>query len=233
MNTDLSIQCHTCNDIGWVTLDVPVEDVRFGKTQLCPDCSSDTLQVLCWDQSGIPMRERNQTFDAFKDLPGTKAAYNAAIELANHKSGIQLVTLCGQTGAGKTHLGNAVAIKSINEGVAAWVIVCKVWLKRLKSAIGRDERNKTFESGTMREGIENIPVLILDELKWYSKFDEETMDDIVCNRLRSGLRTLITTNYNGSDINDQFPRIASRSSDDSVGRLIVLREATDYRKRKV
>lgn len=166
-----------------------------------------------------------QTFGSF-EKKRAPAAYQAASAMAIQK--IKLLILCGPTGTGKTHLANSIIMDAIAKDISAKLIRAKDWLDDLKEAIRQDINFNTCDSDILRNATISIPVLAIDELKWRTEFDEETMDDLVTRRLAEERRTVITSNNTVQDLSETFPRITSRASDPRVGNIVWI-AAGDYR----
>ena len=222
--------CQTCKDKGFVVIDLPANDPDFGKSWPCR-CTLQKLQVKRWDRSGVSAEHLKETFKTFEQRKGTVEALSAAQALRDGK--VQLVILTGNCGSGKTHLAHAVVIHALEMGGSAKIIRAADWLDDLKRAIAQDQRSRdndtpTAEADMMREQVNRVPVLAIDELKYRTKFDEETIDNLITRRLVDGLRTIITSNSGPEDLRLVFPRVVSRARDPRYGRC-VWSTAGDYR----
>ncbi|MDD5092819.1 MAG: ATP-binding protein [Dehalococcoidia bacterium] len=227
---DSPVRCPICKDLGWVVLDVPPWHEDFGKAFDC-SCQAEKLKQKRWDRCGIPKDKRGETFDTFRKRKGTEEELEAAQALRDGR--VQLVILTGNCGSGKTHLAHAVVIHALEMGGTAMIIRAADWLDDLKSAIkqdiaSKDNSNPTTSADIMRNAANRIPVLAIDELKYRTNFDEETIDNLITRRINAGLRTIITSNFGPDDLRKVFPRVVSRSEDPRYGRC-VWTTATDYR----
>jgi len=147
-----------------------------------------------------------------------------AAALAVRDGTVQLVILCGNCGSGKTHLAHAVVSHALEMGGSALIIRAADWLDDLKAAFGEEDGR----ADGMRALVNRIPVLAIDELKYRTVFDEETIDNLITRRISAGLRTIITSNLGIEDLRLVFPRVVSRARDPRYGRCI-WSTATDYR----
>lgn len=215
--------CPICKGRGWVVLAVPPEHEDFSASCPCT-CALKEFISTRWERSGLAPKAYQETFDTFdRRRKGVSEGLEAAEMLV--KGELQLVVLTGNCGAGKTHLAHAVIIEALEMGGSAKIIRAADWLDDLKDAFG-DEDKSMAES--MKTEVNRIPVLALDELKYRTKFDEETIDNLITRRLTKGLRTMITSNQSPKDLRMVFPRVISRASDPRFGRCLWM-DTTDYR----
>jgi DNA replication protein DnaC len=214
--------CPTCKGHGSVVLDVDPDDLRFGKSFICPECGAERLKSIYWKNCGIPENRRGCTFETFRALPGTEKALAMALAVAAKN---QTVVIYGPPGTGKTHLTYASVIESINSGKPARVIRCLEWLNEIKSRMrtpSAEEAAVTVEQ--LIRGHQLIPFLAIDELEVRTEWEIQTIDDLVCGREANQLPTLITTNWDKAKIEQVLPRIYSRAE-------LVLNKGADYRKK--
>lgn len=226
---DPEIKCGICNDYGWVVLDVDINHPDFGKSFPCK-CVLEDLRRYRWDHCGIPSDHLHETFELFEQNRSMEA-FSAAKDLTDGK--INLLVLCGDTGAGKTHLAHSIIINTIQNDIAAMLIRAMDWLDDMKSAIRHDIAVKnaggvSCESDTMRSHAIRIPVLAIDELKWRTHYDEEVIDDLITRRMVEEKQTVITSNSTIDELWGTFRRVMSRASDPRFGRAIWI-DVPDYR----
>jgi DNA replication protein DnaC len=219
--------------VGYVRLDVPEDDARFGKVQ---DCQCRRSQVET--QRGEYLRRLGglehlggRTFEAFNpegiglrdnDKANLRRAYERAREYAQNPQGWLVLT--GGYGCGKTHLAAAIANEQITAGRKVFFITVPDLLDHLRSAYQPGEDSSEEDSfGDIR----NIPVLVLDDMGIESPtpWAVEKLYQLLNYRYNARLATVITTNYSFEDIE---ARLRSRLSDPDVSEIMSI-SAPDYR----
>jgi len=222
--------CARCKGTGWLYLDVPVDDERFGKAFVCTakGCLADSTQKYKQGEGYLAKIGVTQpwcSFEKFKRIKGTGDAYKAFYDLAHGKTELPFLLCYGGVGNGKTHLCQALAVVLNWRVISVRYYTVADLMSRLKQTIPMhlidDEILKLKE----------IEALILDDLGVEYGTDWETtkLEEIVDARYRNQLITVLTTNR---DIGWVPERILSRFSDPDVSQL-VLNNAPDYRRREI
>jgi len=116
--------CPICHGLGFVSTDVPFDDPRFGKLEIC-SCRIKEVTAMRRDQlfqlSNLGAL-KNLTFENFKprgriglgalQADSLEQAYNSAMNFAGTLRGWLL--LLGKYGCGKTHLAAAIANQAVS-----------------------------------------------------------------------------------------------------------------------
>ncbi len=234
IKTELTPACLICDDMGYLTRDVPVDHPDFGKSFPC-QCQVDKLRVQREKTArALSALETfaTKTFETFETTrPGLSAdqqsalvrAYQLSGSFANAPSGWLLLT--GSYGSGKTHLAAAIAnyrVSYFNE--QAMMITAPDLLDHLRSTYGPTSE---IAYDALFDRIRNTPLLVLDDLGAESPtpWAREKLYQLLNHRHSQGLPTVITTN---SDIDVMDGRIRSRLTDQSLTRTVQL-DVPDHR----
>lgn len=153
--------------------------------------------------SGIKKRFQQRTFDNFvRDTRGREEAYRTAKEYAdnfaeNFSSGTGLY-IEGTNGTGKTHLAAAIALQLIEQGIP---VICKTSSDLLTDI------KKTYDSEGANEAevldiYKRVDLLVIDDLgkELCSDWSMSTLYSILNDRYEDMKPTIVTTNYNGKDL---------------------------------
>ncbi len=226
--------CPICHGLGFVSTDVPLDDPRFGKLEIC-SCRIKEVTAMRRDQlfqlSNLGAL-KNLTFENFKprgriglgalQADSLEQAYNSAMNFAGTLRGWLL--LLGKYGCGKTHLAAAIANQAVSMGVSTLFLTVPDlldWLRFSYSEGSEDSFEQRFEE------IRNIPLLIMDDFGTQNatSWAQEKLFQILNYRYINQLATVITSNNSLSSFEG---RIRSRLMDpELVTRVEIL--APDYR----
>jgi len=226
--------CPICHGLGFVGYDVPRDDPRFGKLEIC-SCRLKEISALRRDQlfelSNLGAL-KDKTFETFKprgriglgvvQADSLEQAYNSAKNFATTLKGWLL--LLGRYGSGKTHLAAAIANQAVSMGVSTLFLTVPDLLDWLRFSYS-DEAETSFEQRF--DEIRNIPLLIMDDFgtQSASSWAQEKLFQILNYRYINQLATVITSNNPMSSFEG---RIRSRLMDpELVTRVEIL--APDYR----
>ena len=225
--------CATCLDRGWITLDVPPQDSRFGQRIPC-ECQREAIQRnavrVLKSQSGIPEpMVQTMTFATFRfdwhphaDVPAVRHAVKAAWDYSQHPDG--WFVLFGKTGRGKTHLGVAIAVECLERAEAVrWVFLPQLF----------DDMRDLYASGDAQAAsdryaaIRDAPLLVVDDFGAEKDTDwtREKLHLLFVHRHNARLPTVVTTNV---DVPRQHGPIGSRLRDTRISQVIRL-EGPDFR----
>ena len=222
--------CPICKGAGFLCYDVPFGDPNFGRTFPC-----ECLVARREEQTYAELQElsdlvsfKDKTFETFNPrVAGVAEAFRAATEYAQDPHG--WLVLVGPVGCGKTHLAAAIANQYLADGFKPFFVNVPELLDHLRStfapssAVTYDER---FEE------VRNAELLILDDLgtESSSEWAREKIYQIFNRRYNVGAPTVVTMNKREFDRLDE--RIKSRMADGAVSRIVLMKEAGDYRLRK-
>ena len=224
--------CSICGGAGYLRVDVPVGDPRFGEMVPCQcttrELGARRLQRLVARSNLGPLR--GKTFENFHVAPGRdgrsrpsrnspEAARTAALAFAKRpdrgedervdQPRTEWLLLGGSHGTGKTHLAAAIANLRIQAEREAVFIVVPDLLDRLRAAYSPNSEityDELFESAREAE------LLILDDLGAQSStpWAQEKLYQILNERYNRRLPTVITTNLR---LDDMELRLRSRIGD--------------------
>ena len=180
-----------------------------------------------------PRMLERMTFDSFRPRygglsaqseAGLMAGYQAARNFANSPQG--WLTLCGDTGSGKTHLAVAIAREQLLKGNPVMFASVPELMDRLRHAF---EPDSSVSYMRLLEDVKNAPILILDDLgrERHSDWAQEMVFQILVHRDNLRLPTVITSK---NDFSQGTGAISSRVMDPAIGSVIPL-QAPDYRTR--
>lgn len=150
--------CNTCRNKGYIIKLAEYEDGSFH--QVCSDCKCVEIRnsIMRMKRSGLKDIIKDYTFDKFEDLePWQKAIKKAAVEYAKNPEGWFL--LCGQSGAGKTHLCTAICREFLLAGKRVRYMLWRDDIVRIKGAVTDSE-----EYSKLIDEFKRVDVLYIDDL---------------------------------------------------------------------
>ena len=222
--------CARCCGVGWIYLDVPFGDERYGKAFACTakGCLADSWQKYRQGErylASIGVTQPDCSFEKFKQIKGTGDAYKAFYDLAHGKTDLPFLLCYGGVGNGKTHLCQALAVVLNWRGVSVRYYTVADLMSQLKQSIA----TQMVDMEILR--LKEIEALILDDLgvEYGTDWEATKLEEIVDARYRKRLITVLTTNR---DIGWLSERVLSRFSDPDVSKL-VLNNAPDFRRREI
>lgn len=226
--------CPHCDGLGYIILDVPPADPRFGRAVPC-SCRAIEREMARMD-SLLRLSQlgalKSCTFDSFtQDGHGLtparqrnlRLAYEHARAYADSPDG--WLVFKGGYGCGKTHLAAAIANHRLTMGHPVLFVNVPDLLDHLRAtyapgaAVTYDQR---FDQ------VRNAPLLVLDDLGTQSNTDwaQEKLYQIFNHRYNARLATVVTTNQELESIEI---RIQSRMVDPSLVHIIHI-AAPDFRR---
>lgn len=175
----------------------------------------------------------DNTFENFQAVPGSENALRATKELSTGLTEWKMLMIYGGIGNGKTHLCESLSIELYKKGIFCRIMNMSRMMRALKNtfspySIDRFEEIMNYYCKAERLIVDDIGVSGSDK---EFKTDIAYLEQVVLERYRENLFTVLTTNINLPDMEKLFPRIVSRFRDKSKARLI-LNKAPDYRLRK-
>jgi DNA replication protein DnaC len=218
--------CPRCQGAGYLRYDVPVDDPRFGQLVVC-ECTRAELdqkrQRMLLEKSQLAELQ-HFTFDKwipkFRDPPAPRGtpdeAYHHAKRYAEDPLGSPLpwLFLYGTTGTGKTHLAAAIGNARIALGQPAIFMVVPDLLQHLRNTFSP---NSEITYDELFEGLQNTPLLILDDLGTQNAtpWATEKLYQLVNHRYNRRTPTVITMNIGTEGVD---PRLWSRINDHQLVR---------------
>jgi DNA replication protein DnaC len=222
-----------CNGLGIYTLDVDVDDPRFGKVLRCPN---NPVEL---DEDRRERFRELSNLGAFADksfanfethlhgltpaqMLSLETALGYAMRFAERPDGWLLLE--GTYGCGKTHLAAAIGNERLNHGDMVLFVTAPDLLDHLRSTYG-----PTSEIGydQMFDRISNASLLLIDDLgaENPSSWAQEKLFQLLNYRYSHRLPTVITTNV---DLDRFDPRVRSRLLDQKLTHHVQI-TAPDYR----
>jgi DNA replication protein DnaC len=217
--------CPECGGAGYLRLDVPVDDPRFGSIVPCA-CKE---REIAERRSQRLLEKSNlralagMTFESFiqQDAP-LKNAFKWARQYAMNPDG--WLVIMGGYGTGKTHLAAAIGNYRLAIGEPALFMVVPDLLDHLRSAYAPGSE---LDYDDFFEGVRQAQLLILDDLgtQTSTPWASEKLFQLFNHRTLYRLPTVITTNNSLDEIN---PRLASRMSDPMISTCVMI-DSRDFR----
>lgn len=167
-------------------------------------------------------------FEDFIKRPGAEKAYNAFYKFATDDNSPPFLGCYGSTGCGKSHLLEAAAFELNRRGIYCKVIPAYLMYQALKNSMTQGAIPSYSE---ILMNYCKAPVLLLDDIgagMKDSEWADSILEEIVLYRFDRELKTAFVSNKNFNELPE---RVVSRFLD-KVLSVLVLNEATDYRKLK-
>ncbi len=222
--------CPKCKGAGFIAFDVPVGHPFFGRAFEC-----ECLTAKREERNYAELQElsdlidfRDKTFATFNArAAGVAEAYRLACEYAQDPRG--WLVLVGPVGCGKTHLVAAIANHYRSLGGKPFFVNVPELLDHLRSTYAP---SSTVSYDERFEEVRNAELLILDDLgtESSSEWAREKVYQIFNRRYNAGAPTVVTMNPREYDRLDE--RVKSRMMDGGISKVVLMREAGDYRMRK-
>lgn len=190
------IQCDVCKNRGKVAF--LSEEGRF-TIRLCK-CSGARLTVSRLQRQGLYEVSRNKTLDSFQAETETQKALKSLVQKYIAEQNPNWMLLCGQSGAGKTHLCTAAFVQlSFDRGIDGRYLLWNSDGRRIKAA-AKEGDEQLFND------FKKCGLLYIDDL-FKCKRDSEPSDadvrlafEILDYRYRHKSRTIISTEMLQEDL---------------------------------
>jgi DNA replication protein DnaC len=226
--------CPFCGGQGYLRLDVPVGDPRFGKLEVCVCRQRDVSEQVRERLYSLSRLDelKSLTFETFEprgrkglgemQSDSLEMAFNQAQHYAKSLNGWLL--LRGGYGCGKTHLAASIANFAVDMGVPTLFLTVPDLLDMLRFSYDSDDT--TFEQRFNE--IRNASLLILDDFGTQNAtgWAQEKLFQIINYRYINKLPLVVTTNLSLDEID---ARVRSRLSDRELVTDVRI-NAPDYRR---
>ena len=215
--------CPECKDSGIITR---IDENGVERASVC-QCVQLKQARRIMQQSGLSDLQRSVTFNSYQtfDNDDLQKAKQKAISyyrgfLKIEKTGQNSILLCGQVGAGKTHLGIAISNSLMEQRIP-------VIYMPYRNAITALKQNIMDEEGYAREMSKylNARVLYIDDLLkgQPTESDRKILFEIINHRYINGLPMIITTEVTPDALVNFDEAIGSRIIERSRGNIVVFR----------
>lgn len=214
-------ECQICKDSGFV-MKVMEDGYEYATPCKCREIkiAKDRLK-----RSGLAKEFTDKSFENYVtgdnaqliDAKKTAERFANSIDEGNVNESHSLL-LCGQVGAGKTHLGTACSMSLINKGIAVIYMGYREEMTSIKSKI-LDENAYSKEINKFK----NAPVLFIDDfLKGkLTESDVNVIYEIVNYRYNNKLPVIISTEKTLDELINFDEAIASRLIEMCTGYIVV------------
>ena len=202
--------CDKCQDTGYVLI-AKEDGMSYAKECKCKELMEARLRLK---KSGLAKEFRAKSFDNYNTYNNQVlvSAKRVAIQYADtYDQGVgdasPSLLLCGQVGAGKTHLGTACSMRLIDKGVAVIYMCYREEMTAIKSKI-MDEIVYNREINRLK----NAEVLFIDDfLKGkITEADVNIIYEIINYRYNNNLPVIISTEKTLEGLLDFDEAIGSR-----------------------
>jgi DNA replication protein DnaC len=209
--------CPICGGVGWITLNVGLDDPRFGQAQPC-SCLSHDFEEERRERfvrlSNLGALKRF-TFDSLKAQDGTPDAqrrFEEVVAAARVYSEVPngWFVIAGAGGSGKTPIVAAVANEAIAKGTRASFMTVPDLLDHLRGAYGP---HSEVAYDDLFEELKNVPMLVLDDLGTHSAtpWAQEKLYQLFNHRYQNELPTVIALACEVQDLDEHLQiRLADR-----------------------
>lgn len=224
--------CALCHGAGFVRLNVPVGDPRFGKAMPCA-CKREEYRGRRLERLRRMSNLQHMSsirFDTFHTKGhgspdvwvSLTEALTSAKEFAATPAGWLVIT--GSYGCGKTHLAAAIANHRVERGLPVLFVVVPDLLDYLRTTYAPDSPTSFDERF---EQVRNVELLVLDDFgtQHTTPWASEKLYQLLNYRYNAKLPTVITTNQT---LDEMDPRLSSRFADRDLVRTLPI-YAPDFR----
>ncbi len=227
--------CDICNDTGFVE----IRD-EHGVIRMRP-CYCVKLQQAKkrLEDSGLVRAFKDKSFDTFlvgdnKVLKGAKDISRRYVDVIkesylcdSNENKLPSLMLCGQSGAGKTHLGTACSKELLDGGIPVIYMGYREEIRKLKTMV---TDNQAFS--TEMNKYKNAKVLFIDDfLKGKnSEADVNTLYELINYRYNNNLPVILSTEKKPLEIMEFDEAIGGRLVEMAKGYIVVFSDQkSNYR----
>ena len=171
-NEEDGYDCPICKNKGFVAKLVDNEDGTYSHCMAECKCVEVRNSIMRMKRSGLKDIIKDYTFDKFMaSEPWQKAIKEAAMEYAENPVG--WFALCGQSGAGKTHLCTAISRKFLLSGKRVVYMLWRDEIVKIKEAAkGSEDSNELRD---LLDRYKTAEVLYIDDLFKTGRAADNTM----------------------------------------------------------
>lgn len=160
-NEEDGYDCPICKNKGWIAKVVEHENETFSHCFAECKCYEIRRSILRMKRSGLKDIIKDYTFEKFEDTePWQKAIKKSAMEYAENPVG--WFALCGQSGAGKTHLCTAICRKFLLSGKRVVYMLWRDEIVKIKEAAKGSEDSSELRD--LLDRYKTAEVLYIDDL---------------------------------------------------------------------
>lgn len=198
--------CDLCKNKGFIAELVEKPDGSFTHTCVVCRCEPVRRSIMRMKRSGLKNIISDYTFDKFvAKEPWQIAIKNAAVEYAKNPAG--WFFLCGQSGAGKTHLCTAICREFLLGGRSVQYMLWRDDVTQIKAAV-----TDSAEYSAMMDKFKRADVLYIDDLFKTGKAPDGSTLKITGGDINVAFE-IINFRYNNPDL---LTIISSELSEDEL-----------------
>ena len=200
------------------------EDTGFVDSKLC-SCHIELLKTLAFEEAGKNSPLKFSRFEDFR-LDYYSDEIPSGSDISPKKMMSQILEYCkeyaenfdryscsvfmqGETGLGKTHLSLAIAGEVISKGYnVLYNSAQNIFNELQKERFGKNDTHGAFEAMVLE-----CDLLVIDDLgaEFSTQFTKAALYNIINTRINTGLPTIISTNMDLAEIENEYSkRISSR-----------------------
>jgi DNA replication protein DnaC len=222
--------CPRCRGAGYYVMDVLYGNPNFARAIKCDCRIRDERERAVEDLRRLSDLDPflDKRFDNFDhERRGVGEAFALARRYADDPYG--WLVFVGTTGCGKTHLAAAIANEVIARRMQVLFAVVPELLDGLRNTFAPDSGTRYSE---LIESVQTSPLLILDDLgtEYPTAWAGEKLYLIFNHRYNNRLPTVVTMNPRAWAELDE--RVKSRMTDAELVRVMLMRDAGDFRPHK-
>jgi DNA replication protein DnaC len=154
-------ECELCEDMRFVTRNVPVDHEDFGKAFPCPVCGVNYQQKHLLKLSRLNARQAAITLDDLHEAERPQTTHMKAMARRVMAGELPWLTLIGQPGVGKSTAMFAIVNHFRQQGMKAIYLDWSELLDYIRQGYDPGEQHRSLWRVQL---VQNAPVLCLDEL---------------------------------------------------------------------